>query len=178
MHGAVLTFSLFYTSFYCPGTVTITLSSSSDSRASGFSLARIYGKGLGEEAINFQHTFLWQIMKTESGWGFPSYRRQAQRVIHTCDNVPSYLLPFQCTLRVFLCSELAESTPKVRIWGHCPMVWKTGAICLTEAMPPRGAAVQLSIFHGGPTLSLPFPPTFFLKFSQPLLHWEAKIRKG
>lgn len=84
---SLVTWAVFSVNFYCLETVSITFSSPFDSRTPGSSLTGIYGEGLEwGNAIKSQDTFLWQIMKIGSGWGFPSYERQA--VIHTHDNQP------------------------------------------------------------------------------------------
>lgn len=133
------------------------------------------------DVIKSQGTFLWQIMKTESGWGFPSYKRQAQKVIHNLTMGFSYHFPFPWSFSIFsFVQHLLNQIPRWEFGGITPWSEKTDATALSSNAPKGGCHViqhTQGVAPHVPCLFLPSPASS-LKLRHPLINRKANIGRG
>ena len=102
-------------------------------------------KAGGGDAIKQAH---FSDSEKERGWGFPFYKKQAQRVIHVHDSGP--FLSTSSSLVVFIfVQHLLNQVPR---W-ECGVIATLSEKIDAQVMPNKGITVQLSI----PT---PWPHTF------------------
>lgn len=111
------------------------------------------------DVIKSQGTFLWQRMKIESGWGSPSYKSQAQKVIHNLTMGLSYHFPFPWSFSIFsFVLHLLNQIPRWEFGGITPWSEKTGATALSRPRAQRGLPCYSAYSRSGPARSLPFSP--------------------